>query len=348
MNDIFYKLHCENNHTYIDVNLKFHDIIINESDISVHLQKVITNIYKTNINLYIANDLTNKIKFHKEKNFHNILHEKNIDLYFSIDESNCHFFSFSHHVMDGFSFLLFLIDFYKRFKKDKIHLLITDQLKKRKLNTNTNFVHFLEFCSNFIFKKNTHYLPLLKTSHTIHFLSNYIFHSKKNKSFNSHVCTSIEKTLIQMKIIKNDSKLLFGLPINYKKLSERKKLPYGNYICIIPDTCSLTFSKNLYVISFVLILTYIVSYFPNFLVNEISKYCIGNVDVLYSNIDAQLLDDVPYLESINYSVPARDENIMSFSCLTWKGQVFFNVGTKRNFSLNIFKSCFLANYECKD
>lgn len=354
MNNIFYKLHHhENNPTYIEVSIKFNQLMNREillDKINHYLIQVSSKIYQKNIKIHVSNYDNNK-KLHDKYNFHKILHELDIDLYFSTEyDMNIHFFCFSHHIMDGFSFMLFLVDFYQNFHIFEKTILNQKKLKPKKINNES--IDLLEFVfvifSSTFFESKMNYLPVKKNSkESLKFISNFIFHNK-NKSFNSHICTCIEKTLIQMKIIKNDIKLLFGLPINYKTIDERKKIPYGNYICIIPDTCNLKCSKNIFVISFVLILTYFLSYLPSIIINKVSNYCLKKIDVIYSNIDAQILDHVPFIECINYSLPAYEHNLMSFSCITWKGQIFFNITTKKNIPLNIFKSCFLSYYECKE
>lgn len=348
MDDIFLKSKLENNPTYIDVIISFDksiDKLFKETcKIGYILDKIKSKFHAKNINYHIDSSLK---KIYNIKCFHSILHRNNIDIYISF-ESGKHFICFSHHLMDGFSFMLFLIEFYSMYGFDKFNLINKNKIKHKIIKNNfTNLLNFSYWqFSNTLFDKNYNYLPTVNND-TLSFYSCFIF-KHKNKSFNSHVCSCIENALLQMKIINNDHKLVIGLPINYKTYKERTLLPYGNYICILPEQTSLLFCKNKLVILLVLVITFFISCLPKKIVNNFCNFCLGKIDVIYSNIDAQILDNIPFVESIQYNIPAFEQSIMSFSCITWKGQVFFSINTKRQFSLNLFKNCFLSYYECRD
>lgn len=348
MDDIFLKSKLENNPTYIDVIISF-NICIDElfkdtCKIGKILDKMKNKFHAKNINFYVD---TFKKKIYKSELFHSILQINNIDLYISF-ESGKHFICFSHHLMDGFSFMLFLIEFYSNYGFQKYDYINKSKIKEKIIESNiTNLLNFTYWqISNILFVKETCTLPTVSNS-KLSFNSSYIY-KRKNKSFNLHVCSCIENALLQMKVIKKNYKIIYGLPINYKTLKERTMLPYGNYICILPEKTPLTFCKNKLVILLVLIITFFISCFPKEFVNDFCNYCLGKIDIIYSNIDAQVLDTIPFVESIQYNVPAFEQSIMSFSCITWKGQVFFSINTKRQFSLNLFKNCFLSYYECRD
>jgi hypothetical protein len=311
----------------------------------------------------------------KQKSYsHQFLFKKKIDLYLVSsrihglsDKNKCtvHQWAFSHHLMDGVSFMMFCLEFYSLFgfdchparsidSADEIGL---DKEKKEKIFTPTvvekiggaslfrNAWDFFSFFRRLIhsfllpdtaqpfrnfFKKSFADQPVIPERRLLSliYLSVPSAKFKKNpgETFNRVMTCAIQETCSDMHLILSGYQLRIGVPVNLKDRKPSRTL-FGNHIGILPDTFTLQFSKNYYLI---FVMSVVLNYFPfrfinTYLLNTLVDFCFTQIDVLYSNMDCRMIDknkEINHiLDKIVYSCPVFENTLFSFSALTIKGKI---------------------------
>lgn len=244
---------------------------------------------------------------------HLFLFKKNIDLLLCISNNpnTKHFFSFSHHIMDGYSFVLFCIEFYNLCGIETGQCVLGNEIINKSINLcNSNFIYNYSIVNIFKFFFNIslnfsgsmsdcdeNINTGLKINFSLPHLNSSINKTNKNVivdknrhklTFNQKICHIIENVVCDLELI--PTKPRFGVPVNIAPFHKRKN-KYGNYLCIVPDNSNLDFSKNYFIVHLFILLFLIFpfKYLSQSHLENIVSFCFNQIDIVYSNIDARII-----------------------------------------------------------
>jgi hypothetical protein len=240
------------------------------------------------------------------------LFRNKVDLFLFFNKNEkFHFITFSHVLMDGMSFMLFCIDFYSFLGKFNIN----HQMDSTRNYESFNIFKILELISIPRLLKNNLLLENICNQPNYNVIS-LPLRKFKSKSFNQNVCKILENICYELKIISSNQNLRIGIPINLSSIKDRINSNYGNFILIIPDNASLEFSKNYFIVTIIAIF---LKFFPLRFINKnlICKFvdlCFNQIDIVYSNMDARYIDNLPV--QLIYSAPVFKNKFFTFSILT--------------------------------
>jgi hypothetical protein len=254
---------------------------------------------------------------------HTFLYTKKIDLVFATlnlcADKTTHYFCFSHHIMDGYSFIMFCIDFYA------LNGISQDKIINNPSNNNNDSSVFSFFATpkypecayniyglfKFIFNARLdfrsssritaahaepppHAGPGIRINFRIPCLypnncdAGRTLSNDGKCTFNQRMCKVIEKVVVDLHLICGRPK--FGIPINTASVDKRRK-KYGNYVYLIADTSDLAFSKNFFIIYLLISLILIcpLKMLAKSHLDYIVAFSLHQFDILYSNVDARML-----------------------------------------------------------
>ncbi len=286
MDYILFKTMNKHRLYYNDANIHFNKIINFDNNKIIKslaiLQKKINYSFLVSSNIYP----------------HTFLFNKNIDLLLCIsnDPNTTHFFSFSHHIMDGYSFVLFCIEFYNLCGIETEKCMFTNEIIHSSINlSNYSVFHFLKFFYNLSIDFSSSIVECdknmntgLKINFSLPHFNTEMNNHKHKLTFNQKICHIIENVVCDLKLI--PKKPRFGVPVNIKPIHKRKN-KYGNFICILPDNSNLEFSKNYFIVHLYILIFLIFpfKYLSQAHLEKIVSFCFNQIDIVYSNIDARII-----------------------------------------------------------
>jgi hypothetical protein len=286
---------------------------------------------------------------------HASLFRRDIDLQLSYGK-NFHYFCFSHHLMDGYSFMLFCKEFYTLLGMYKQNAEDLSQLEQpRRINDKVDFHLSKKFpcagdlqtlCTSVVNCVNFFTRPILSLfggqvspskelggflsaqSDSFSFFSVEKWSPKnicgKSQTFNQTTCSFIAdacKKSLDIFRGKDKTNISFGIPVYVNETG--KSGLFGNNMMVVYDDPLLTNSKNYILLAVLCVLIKMASFLPlpSYLINFIFECGLEQIDIVYSNIDARRLSDQDALVNVAYMCPTFHKTLLSVCVITFRDRV---------------------------